>query len=425
MLDSPGARAGNTYPAFSDSGLAQWADRRLGTLIRRRVLGGLAAWRHGRLTVRLPDGSSVVLGAPDAEPHATIEVVRDRFFRRVLLHGDIGAGDAYIDGDWRTDDLVQVIALALRNQDALPLESPATRLWNLADTWRHGRRKNTTAGSRKNIYAHYDLGNEFFALFLDETMAYSSGVFVTPDDTLDAAQLEKYRRWGERLAPSPTDHVLEIGSGWGGLAMHLARTYGCRVTSITVSEEQRALASARVAAAGLGDRVAIELRDYRHVEGRYDRVVSVEMIEAVGREFWADFFRTIDRVLAPGGRVGIQAITIPDGRFDHYARQADWIQKHIFPGGLLPCLREVCAVTAAHTRLGVTDVEDRPLDYASTLRAWRRRFFDRIDEVRRLGVDERFVRTWEYYLASCEAAFRTRNIGLLHLSLARVGEDLA
>ncbi|MEZ5416901.1 MAG: cyclopropane-fatty-acyl-phospholipid synthase family protein [Vicinamibacterales bacterium] len=425
MLDSPGARAGNTYPAFSESGLAQWADGRLGTLIRRRVLGGLAAWRHGRLTVRLPDGSSVVLGAPDAEPHATIEVVRDRFFRRVLLHGDIGAGDAYIDGDWRTDDLAQVIAVALRNQDALPLESPATRLWNLADTWRHGRRKNTTAGSRKNIYAHYDLGNEFFALFLDETMAYSSGVFVTPDDTLDAAQLEKYRRWGERLAPSPTDHVLEIGSGWGGLAMHLARTYGCRVTSITVSEEQRALASARVAAAGLGDRVAIELRDYRHVEGRYDRVVSVEMIEAVGREFWPDFFRAIDRVLAPGGRVGIQAITIPDGRFDRYARQADWIQKHIFPGGLLPCLREVCAVTAAHTRLGVTEVEDRPLDYASTLRAWRRRFFDRIDEVRRLGVDERFVRTWEYYLASCEAAFRTRNIGLLHLSLARVGEDLA
>lgn len=425
MLDSPGARAGNTYPAFSDSSLAQWADRRLGTLLRRRVLGGLAAWRHGRLTVRLPDGGSVVLGAPDAEPHAMIEVVRDRFFRRVLLHGDIGAGDAYIDGDWRTDDLVQVIALALRNQDALPLESPATRLWNLADTWRHGRRRNTTAGSRKNIYAHYDLGNEFFALFLDETMAYSSGVFVTPDDTLDAAQLEKYRRWGERLAPSPTDHVLEIGSGWGGLAMHLARTYGCRVTSITVSEEQRALASARVAAAGLGDRVAIELRDYRHVEGRYDRVVSVEMIEAVGREFWPDFFRTIDRVLAPGGRVGIQAITIPDGRFDRYARQVDWIQKHIFPGGLLPCLREVCAVTAAHTRLGITEVEDRPLDYASTLRAWRRRFFDRIDEVRRLGVDERFVRTWEYYLASCEAAFRTRNIGLLHLSLARVGEDLA
>jgi cyclopropane-fatty-acyl-phospholipid synthase len=425
MLASPGARAGNTLAAADDSGLAQWADRLLGAAFRRHVLDGLAAWRYGRLTVRLPDGTSVVLGAAGAEPHATIDVVRDRFFRRLLLHGDIGAGDAYVDGDWRTDDLALVVELALRNQHAAPLEGPLTRLANLADTWRHGRRKNTTAGSRRNIHAHYDLGNEFFGLFLDETMAYSSGVFLTPGDTLEAAQLEKFRQWGERLQPAPTDHVLEIGSGWGGLAMHLARTYGCRVTSITVSEEQRALAAARVAAAGLQDRVAIELCDYRHVRGQYQRIVSVEMIEAVGREFWPGFFQAIDRALAPGGRVGIQAITMPDGQFDRYVRQADWIQKHIFPGGMLPCLREVCAVTAAHTRLGVTHVEDRPLDYALTLRAWRARFFERIDQVRRLGVDDRFVRTWEYYLASCEAAFRTRNLGLMHLVLARVGDDLA
>ena len=425
MLASPGARAGNTLAAADDSGLAQWADRLFGAAFRRHVLDGLAAWRYGRLTVRLPDGTSVVLGAAGAEPHATIDVVRDRFFRRLLLHGDIGAGDAYVDGDWRTDDLALVVELALRNQHAAPLEGPLTRLANLADTWRHGRRKNTTAGSRRNIHAHYDLGNEFFGLFLDETMAYSSGVFLTPGDTLEAAQLEKFRQWGERLQPAPTDHVLEIGSGWGGLAMHLARTYGCRVTSITVSEAQRALAAARVAAAGLQDRVAIELCDYRHVRGQYQRIVSVEMIEAVGREFWPGFFQAIDRALAPGGRVGIQAITMPDGQFDRYVRQADWIQKHIFPGGLLPCLREVCAVTAAHTRLGVTHVEDRPLDYALTLRAWRARFFERIDQVRRLGVDDRFVRTWEYYLASCEAAFRTRNLGLMHLVLARVGDDLA
>ena len=425
MLASPGARADNLRPTSDDSPLMQWLDARLGVAARRRVLDGLASWRVGRLTVHLPDGTSAVLGGAHAEPHATVFIVRDRFFRRMLLHGDIGVGDAYIDGDWHTDDLALVVDLALRNQQAAPLESFATQLWNLADTWRHRRRKNTASGSRTNIHAHYDLGNEFFALFLDATLAYTSGVFLAPGDTLEAAQLEKFRQWGERLQPRATDHVLEIGSGWGGMALHLARTYGCRVTSITVSNEQRALASARVAAAGLSDRVAIELRDYRHVTGQYQRIVSVEMIEAVGREFWPGFFQAIDRALAPGGRVGIQAITIPDGRFDQYVQHADWIQKHIFPGGLLPCLREVCAVTAAHTRLAVTHVEDRPLDYAATLAAWRQRFFERLDDVKQMGFDDRFIRTWEYYFASCEAAFRTRNLGLLHLTLSRVGDDLA
>jgi len=423
MLASPGARADRTPPATSSaSETARWVDRRLAAWARRRVLAGFAGWRHGRLTLSLPDGKMTVLGAADAEPHAAVHIVRDRFFRRMLLHGDIGVGDAYIDGDWTADDPARVIELALRN--LVPVDSPTTRLLNLADTWRHTRRRNTASGSRQNIYAHYDLGNTFFALFLDPTMAYSSAWYLAPGDSLEAAQLEKYRQWGERLQPSAAHHVLEIGSGWGGLAMHLARTYGCRVTSITVSEEQRALAASRVVAAGLDHLVTIEHRDYRDIQGRYDRIVSVEMIEAVGREFWPDFFTVLDRALAPGGRVGLQAITIPDGRFDQYVRQADWIQKHIFPGGLLPCLREICAVTAAHTTLAVTDVVDRPLDYATTLAAWRARFLARLDEVRRLGCDDRFIRTWEYYLASCEAAFRTRNLGLLHLTLSRVGDDL-
>ena len=423
MLASPGARADrslSTAPAQT----AGWIDRHLGALARTRVLEGLSGWREGRLTVTMPDGASVVLGEPGAEPHASVWIDHDRFFRRVLLHGDLGVGDAYIDGDWRTDDLTLVVDLAFRNQRHASLDSLLTGLANLADTWRHRQRKNTTAGSRRNIYAHYDLGNDFFSLFLDPTMAYSSGVFRTPGDTLEAAQLEKFRQWGERLAPRACDHVLEIGSGWGGLAMHLARTYGCRVTSITVSEEQHAMATARVAAAGLADLVRIELRDYRHIEGQYSRIVSVEMIEAVGREFWPDFFTAVDRALAPGGRVGLQAITMPDGRFDGYARRSDWIQKHIFPGGLLPCLREICAVTAAHTGLTVTGVEDRPLDYARTLHAWRTRFMARLDEVRGMGFDERFIRTWEYYFASCEAGFRTRNLGLMHVLLARTGDDL-
>jgi len=423
MLATPGARADNSLPTPDLADGASWFDRRLGAVARRRVLAGLQDWSHGRLTVVLPDGATVVLGRSDAEPHATVSIIRDRFFRRVLLHGDLGAGDAYIDGDWQADDLALVVELALRNQPAA-IDSPLSSWLNLADTWRHRRRRNTTAGSRRNIHAHYDLGNEFFALFLDPSMSYSSAWFATPQDGLDDAQQAKIRRWGERLQPRAGDHLLEIGSGWGALAIHFARTYGCRVTSLTVSTEQQALATARVAAAGLTHLVDIQLCDYRAVTGRFTHVIAVEMIEAVGQEYWPTFFQAIDRVLAPGGRVGIQAITIPDARFDAYARRADWIQKHIFPGGLLPCLREVCAVTAAHTRLAVTGVEDRPLDYARTLAAWRRRFLDAEPEVRGLGFDTRFVRTWEYYLASCEAAFRTRNLGLLHLTLARVGEDL-
>jgi len=423
MTASPGARADRSLSA-APAQPAGWTDRQLGALARTRVLDGLSGWREGRLTVTMPDGASVVLGEPGAEPHASVWIDHDRFFRRVLLHGDLGVGDAYIDGDWRADDLALVVDLAFRNQRHASLDSPLTGLANLADTWRHRRRKNTTAGSRRNIYAHYDLGNAFFSLFLDPTMAYSSGVFLAPGDTLEAAQLEKFRQWGERLAPRASDHVLEIGSGWGGLAIHLARTYGCRVTSITVSAEQHAMATARVAAAGLAHLVRIELRDYRHIEGHYSRIVSVEMIEAVGREFWPAFFTAVDRALAPGGRVGIQAITMPDGRFDGYARRSDWIQKHIFPGGLLPCLREICAVTAAHTGLTVTGVEDRPLDYARTLQAWRARFMARLDDVRGMGFDERFIRTWEYYFASCEAGFRTRNLGLMHVMLARTGDDL-
>jgi cyclopropane-fatty-acyl-phospholipid synthase len=423
MLASPGARADNSLPGTRRADTA-WFDRVLGSVARRSVLDGLASWTTGRLTVVLPDGSSTVLGRADAEPHATVYIVKDRFFRRLLLHGDLGAGDAYIDGDWFADDLALVAELALRNQQHAPIDSPLSTLMNAADTWRHRRRRNTTAGSRRNIHAHYDLGNAFFSLFLDPTMAYSSAVYESPRDTLEAAQQEKIRRWGERLAPRPGDHVLEIGSGWGAMAIHLARTYDCRVTSVTVSAEQQRLATARVAAAGLADRVDIQLRDYREIAGQYSHIVSVEMIEAVGREYWPAFFQTLDRVLAPGGKVGIQAITIPDGRFDAYVRRSDWIQKHIFPGGLLPCLREICAVTAAHTRLAVIGVEDRPLDYARTLQEWRTRFMAAQTEVAALGFDPSFVRTWEYYLASCEAAFRTRNLGLLHLTLARVGDDL-
>jgi cyclopropane-fatty-acyl-phospholipid synthase len=401
-----------------------WLDRLVVPLALRSLREALGGWRVGRLTVHLPDGTQLLAGDPDAEPHATLWIDRQAFFRKFALGGDLGAGESYVDGDWRADDLARLVELVLRNQATLPLASPLSRLVNLPDDARHRWRRNSRAGSRRNIHAHYDLSNALFETFLDPSMAYSSGVYADGSETLADAQAAKFRAWGERLALGAADHVLEIGSGWGGLAMFLARTYGCRVTGITVSEEQLTLSRARVAASGLDHLVDLRLCDYRDVTGTYSRVVSIEMIEAVGREYWPAFFRKIDEVLAPGGRAGIQAITIPDHRFDEYARHCDWIQKYVFPGGLLPSLKEMSAVMARHSRLGVIGLDDRPIDYARTLRVWRLAFIERLDQVRRLGFDDRFIRMWEYYLASCEAAFRTRNLGLLHLTLARAGDDL-
>lgn len=401
-----------------------WADRLVAPFARRRLLGALGAWQVGRLTVHLPDGTEVVAGQADADPHATLWIERDAFFRKFALGGDLGAGESYLDGDWRTDDLARFVELVLRNQQYLPLDSPLSRLMNLPNDWLHVRRRNTRRGSRRNIHAHYDLSNALFETFLDPSMAYSSAVYDTGAESLADAQQAKFRAWGERLALSARDHVLEIGSGWGGFALFAARTYGCRVTGITVSQEQLALSQARAREEGLDHLVEFRLCDYRDVTGTYSRVISIEMIEAVGREFWPAFFRTIDAVLAPGGRAGIQAITMVDHRFDQYAKHCDWIQKYIFPGGLLPSVTEVAKVLARDTRLGLIGLGDRPLDYARTLAAWREAFFAQIDRVRALGFDDRFVRMWEYYLATCEAAFRTRNLGLVHLTLARAGDDI-
>ena len=403
---------------------ASVADRMMAPVARRRLLASLAALQVGRLTVHLPDTSIVEAGDPDSDLHATMWITREAFFRKFALGGDLGAGESYMDGDWRTDDLCRFVELILRNQAYLPLDSWLSRVLNLPSDWLHVRRRNSRRGSRRNIGAHYDLSNELFATFLDPSMAYSSAVFHSGDESLADAQRQKFERWCEALRIGPLDHVLEIGSGWGGFAMHAARTRGCRVTGITVSAEQLALSRQRVATAGLADRVSFEFCDYRDVRGQYSRVVSIEMIEAVGEHYWPSYFKKIDEVLAPGGLAGIQSITMVDHRFDDYRKHCDWIQKYIFPGGLLPSICEVASVCAAGTQLGVIALEDRALDYARTLLAWRREFFARLDRVRELGFDDRFIRMWEYYLATCEAAFRTRNLGLVHFVLARAGDDL-
>lgn len=414
-----GAAVHESSGSIPERRVARTATGRLSQLVVERALGG---WRQGRLTVHFPDGTVRVAGEAVAEPHSTLRIERDRFFTDLLLRGHVGAGESYTNGDWRTDDLARFIALVVRNEDALGGDSRLNRLLTLPDLARHALRRNSRTGARRNIRAHYDLSNDLFALFLDSTMTYSSAVFEDFAEPLERAQLRKYDRLCQLSGLRAGDHVLEIGCGWGGFAMHAAREYGCRVTGLTISREQLALAAARVHAAGLSDRVDLRYCDYRDVEGRYDAVVSIEMLEAVGRAHWPAYFGTIDRVLRPGGRAALQVISMPDHRFAQYARQCDWIQRYIFPGGLLPSMGEMCRAMASRSTLTVRGLDDIAPHYAETLRRWRLAFFDRLGDVRALGFDDRFIRTWEFYLASCEAYFETRMIGCLQVVIARSGE---
>ena len=374
---------------------------------RRVMLGAARRIRVGRLVVVLPDGSRRVYGDP-ASPHAGEIHVHDTAAAvRMLLGGDVGAGEAYVDGLWSSPDLPALLEVAALNRDALALPEGWWRLpLRLRRTLSHRARRNTRAGSRRNIEAHYDLGNDFYRLFLDETMTYSSAVFETPDQSLADAQRNKYRIVAERAGLRGGEHVLEIGSGWGGFAVYAAGELGCRVTTITVSPAQHRLATERVAAAGLADRVSVELRDYRDIEGTYDAIVSIEMLEAVGAEYFTTYFEACDRALRPGGRMSLQAIAFPDAAYERQRRSANWIQTYIFPGGLLPSLAEI--ERSLHgTDLLVRRVEDIAPSYVLTLRAWRTAFLSQLGAVRALGFDERFIRTWDFYLSISEAGFAT------------------
>jgi cyclopropane-fatty-acyl-phospholipid synthase len=424
-VSTPPSPSVDPLPTISSplTGAAQVASLRWHERLALAVIrASLARWQHGRLSVCLPDGTVESVGDVDAVPHVTLRVRDARFLVDFVLGGDLGAGESYMRGDWSCDDLPGFIALAVRNADAVGRDTWLTRLVTLPATIGHWTRGNTRRGSRQNIEAHYDLSNALFGLFLDETMTYSSAVFASADEALVDAQRRKFDRLCDQLALRRDDHVLEIGCGWGGFAIHAARTRGCRVTGITISREQFDLATRRVAEAGLDDRVTILMRDYRDVEGVYSAIVSIEMIEAVGREHWPAFFGACDRVLAPGGRVALQAITVPDHRFAQYARSADWIQKYIFPGSLLGSIGGFIEAMRPHSRLTIRHVDDIAAHYAETLRRWRHAFVDRLGEVRAMGFDEQFVRMWEFYLASCEAYFRTRHIAVVQMTLARSGD---
>lgn len=389
------------------------------------VLKALSQMSKGTLHLTLPDGESFTMGTGEGSISARISIIDNEFYKRVIMYGDIGFGEAYVDGLWDTDNITNVIKWVLLNVENAPgvsgskIQALGLNLMKWFNKIYHSKRANTITGSRKNIAEHYDLNNDFFASFLDPTMTYSSAYFYKDGLTLEEAQYAKYERLCRQLHLKPTDHVLEIGSGWGGNAIYMAKTYGCKVTSLTISEEQLKLARERVAAAGLSDRVQILMKDYRHMEGQFDKIVSVEMLEAVGHKYLDEYFRRCHELLKKSGILAIQVITSPDCRYDSLRKGVDWIQKHIFPGSLLP---SVAAINAAVNRGGdmtMVDLKDIGLDYARTLKLWYDQFNANLQTVRSLGFDERFIRKWNYYLCYCEAAFAMRNINVMQLTYAR------
>ncbi|MCY2965537.1 MAG: cyclopropane-fatty-acyl-phospholipid synthase, partial [Planctomycetota bacterium] len=343
-------------------------------------------------------------------------------FRRMLLGGSLAAAESYLEGDWECDDLISLIRLLVRNESILAgMDTGLARVAGFGARCWHWLRQNTKSGSRRNIAAHYDLGNDFFQLFLDETMMYSSAIFPTEESTLFEASIEKIDRVCRKLQLGPDDHLLEIGTGWGGFAVYAAEHYGCRITTATISQEQFDLATRRVREAGLGNRVEVVLCDYRDLTGSYDKLVSIEMIEAVGHKYYETFFRKCGELLKPNGVMLLQGIMMFEQRYAEYLRSTDFIQRYVFPGGCLPTAAALTGAAARTSDLYPLHLEDFAEHYARTLACWRARFHERMVEVRALGFDERFLRIWEYYFCYCEAAFRERYIGLSQLMFAKSG----
>lgn len=389
------------------------------TVARRLTLRLLLGWSQGRLHLTLPDGRTHSFGDPAAPAHE-LRVSDNRFFTRLLTAGATGVGESYMAGEWQTEDLPGLIVAGLANSDSVRLDGPLSRFYATLDAYRQRRRANTRAGSRDNIHEHYDLGNDFFRLFLDDTLTYSCAIYADEDQSQAGAQLNKYRVICDRLELGPDDHVLEIGCGWGGFAIHAAGTIGCRVTGITISREQLDLARERVTAAGLDHRIDIQYRDYRDLDATYDAAVSIEMFEAVGREYWVTFFQAAARALRPGGRFLLQSIATPDSHRHHRRRGSGWISRYIFPGGILPAVVEI-RESLRHITPALHFAAEREIGphYIRTLDTWRRRFWNQIDSVRRLGYDEPFIRMWDFYLASCSAAFTARHIRDVQILLTR------
>jgi cyclopropane-fatty-acyl-phospholipid synthase len=387
--------------------------RRVDRMARRAILSLLKGMNHGRITIiENRHGSDFGEQSNKSSLQAVITVHHPQFYTRIFFGGSIGAAEAYMDGLWAADDLTMVMRILALNQKAFEdMEKGLARLTAPFYKFYHFVRKNTKAGSRKNIMAHYDLGNDFYSLFLDETMTYSCGIFEHGKSSLKNASVAKYDRICRKLQLTTGDRVVEIGTGWGGFAVHAARNYGVRVTTTTISEEQYHFAERRIKAAGLEDRINLLKKDYRDLDGQFDKLVSIEMIEAVGHHYLTTFFQTCSRLLKDDGLMALQAITIGDQIFDRHKRSVDFIKRYIFPGSCIPSITAISKAIAGATDLRLVHLEDITAHYARTLHEWRRRFFDNIEQVRAQGFTDAFIRMWEYYLCYCEGGFAERYIG--------------
>jgi cyclopropane-fatty-acyl-phospholipid synthase len=394
-----------------------WRDQ----FIRKVVHERLSGIREGRLEI-LDQGERYSFGDSNglSTLSATIEIHHPRALRDTALAGTVGAGGAYIDGLWSCDDLPALFRIFLLNQDVLfGMERGWARGSQMVQSLLHSLRRNNRKGSRHNIEAHYDVGNDFFKLILDETLTYSCGIFEREDADLQEASIAKYDRACRKLQIRPEDHILEIGTGWGGFAIHAARNYGCRVTTTTISRKQYELASKRVHEAGLDDRITLLLEDYRDLEGRYDKLVSIEMIEAVGHSFYDTYFGTCSRLLKPQGMMFLQAITMADQHYEWARRSVDFIKRFIFPGSTIPSVTAICQSATRATDLRLFHLEDITAHYVTTLRRWRERLLSRKNEVRSLGYSEAFLRAWDFYFSYCEAGFQERYIGDVQMLLVK------
>ena len=392
----------------------------LNRLVKQAIIGRLARLQYGSLTL-IDAGDCRRFGkAGSGEPHLTLTITDPAAWVDIAFSGGLGAGEAYMAGRWHCDDLTGLAQLFLRNPQVLyGLNRGPGRLISLAHKLWHALRRNTLQGSRDNIAAHYDLGNDMFALFLDDTMMYSCGIFEHPQATLHQASIEKLDRVCRKLDLCPGDHLLEIGSGWGGLALHAARHYGCHVTTTTISREQYELARARIQQAGLDDCITVLCKDYRELSGQYDKLVSIEMIEAVGHAYFDTYFEKCSSLLKPDGLMLLQSITIAEQRYAAASRSVDFIQRYIFPGGCLPSVSVISDAVTRMTDMRMLHLEDIGPHYATTLKHWRERFMARLDAVRALGYPAEFIRMWEYYLCYCEGGFRERTIGTAQVLLGK------
>ncbi len=403
----------NSTQTIDNDRFETWLDR----LARRAVHDRLRALEKGQITF-IDEGVEQTFGAVcDEFPDAVIVRVNSpAFYSDIAFGGSVGSGEAYILGHWECSELQTLVRILLRSRGVLDqLDSGTARLKRPIQRLFHYMNRNTRRGSRRNIAAHYDLGNDFYRLWLDAQMMYSSAFFPSAKSSLEEAAVAKLDRICRKLALKPTDRVIEIGAGWGGFAIHAASNYGCHVTTTTISDEQYSYARARVDALGLGDRIHLLKNDYRDLQGRFDKLVSIEMIEAVGHEYLDTFFQKCASLLKPDGEMLLQAITIGDQRYEKAKKTVDFIKRYVFPGGFLPSLTAMTSAMTRVTHLRTIAVEDIGPHYALTLRHWRERFFAQLAEVRRQGFSDEFIRLWEFYLCYCEGAFAERAIGTVQL----------